>query len=158
MNLTEQYKAILEKVKTENRSLTSDEEATLDKLKGEIEKAEKSEAIKATIEKREAELRSVAASQSVKIEANEANTFLRSLAKGSSQVGNLEFDTEVVRQFEETSPIFRNHMNVQKRSTGNAFSFAKLSNAGTIGAVKTEGSAGGADSASTYTTVSVPFT
>jgi HK97 family phage major capsid protein len=157
--LKAEYAAILALGKTENRSLAAAETAKLDTLKLEIEKLEREGAALAAANKRETENRSIAAAQeTIKngLGSMDKNTYLRSLAKGSQDVGNKEVLADVVRQFETESPIFAAHKNVQKRSTGNAFSFTKITSGG-AGYAKTEGNAGTADTASAATIASVVF-
>lgn len=161
--LQAEYKAVLEKAKTENRGLTADETKSLDTLKGEIEKLETAKAndnaAKAELEKREEYLRSIAAAQqTIKDNLGNAdkNTYLRSITKGSNDVGNKEIVNDVVRQFETQSPIFGAHQNIQRRSNGMAFSFTKVTKGG-AGYVKTEGNAATEDTASAAVPVSVAF-
>lgn len=163
--LKKQYTAILEAAKTEKRSLKETEIADLDRIKSEIEAATKqaanADAAAKQIADREAQLRSIAAAQTT-IKENlgtlDKNTYLRSIAKGSADVGNKEVVSDVVRAFESQSPIFAAHKNVQNRSTGNAFSFTKVTQgAGAAGYIKVEGVAGTEDTTSAVTVQSVAF-
>ncbi|MCL2646027.1 MAG: phage major capsid protein [Phycisphaerales bacterium] len=158
MNLNEmkaKYVAILETGKTENRSFTAAEITEMDNLKAEIAKAEKAatEGVQKAIEERNAAAARLQGPDTMRMKTNE---YLRSIAKGSQNVGNLEVVNDVVRQFNQTSPIFAAHQNVQMRSTGNSFEFTRIS-AGGAGYVKTEGNAGTSDTASAATMVAVPF-
>jgi len=158
MNLSEmkaKIVSILETAKTQNRSFTKAETDEMDNLKAEIAKVEK-EAAEGV--QRAQEERSAAAARlnGPPTQTMKTNEYLRSIAKGEANVGNIEIINDVVRQFNLTSPIFAAHQNVQKRSTGNAYEFTRISSGG-AGYAKPEGNAGTSDNTSAATMVSVPF-
>jgi HK97 family phage major capsid protein len=163
--LKKQYAELLAKSETEKRSLTAAEVSTLDKLKTDIAAMEKANADAAAASiKQQDENRSAAAaaaqSDRDKTYNMPTNDYLRSIAKGAdatASVGNKEVIADVVRQFNAQSPIFAAHGNVQKRSTGNAFSFTKIVKGSSDGGTKTEGNAGASDTTSTAPMVPVPF-
>lgn len=158
----QEYRAVLDKAKAENRSLNSDEAQRLDILKAEIDKDVNARAAAAELERRETEYRSIAAAQGAIDKTAPAaadprpgaNAYLRSIAKGNADVGNKEVIADVVRQFESQSPIFAAHANVQQRSTGNAFQFTKVTKGSTDGYAKTEGNTGRTDGTGTGATAS----
>jgi len=147
--------AIYEQAATQNRTLNAAEAAETDALRAEIAKVEKEaqEGVQKALEERNAAAAKFLAPDTANMKTNE---YLRSIAKGSQNVGNIEVVNDVVRQFNQTSPIFAAHKNVQMRSTGNAFEFTRIS-AGGAGYVKAEGAAATADSTSAATMISVPF-
>lgn len=165
--------AILEGAKTANRSLTDLENVELANIKAEIAKLEAAEEQarsasaasaqaqaeanrKAAADAEAARSAAAAAAQKPDPYKMPKNEYLRSIAKGAADVGNKEVIDDVVRQFNLTSPIFAAHQNVQRRSTGNTFSFTKITSGGT-GYRKTEGNAGSADTVSAASMVSVSF-
>jgi HK97 family phage major capsid protein len=158
MNLNElkaKYAGILEKAKTENRSLSAQETTELDGLKAEITKLE-TEAQKGVKEAEEQRSAAAARVNGPNLQAVDKNTYFRNIAKGSADVGNKEVIADVVRQFNLTSPIYAAHQNVQRRSTGNTYSFTQITKGG-AGYVKTEGNAGTSDTTSTAAMASVAF-
>jgi HK97 family phage major capsid protein len=149
--LANDFKAIVDAAKKENRSLTEAEDKQLDDLKAEIarldEAASNAKLAGEQHARREAELRSFAAAQTVRpeIEAMDKSKLFRSITTGGADVGNVDFINDVVKQFEEQSPLFAAHGNVQRRSTGNSFSYTQIAPGTQTASLKVEGNAGSAD-------------
>jgi HK97 family phage major capsid protein len=155
--LKAEYKGILDKAKTENRSISKDEEARIEILKAEIAKAEK--AIADQADAQAAQLRSIAAAQSIDAAVKKtANDVYRSIAKGNNEVNDQIVISDIVRQFQQISPIFAAHENIQTWATGTPYTFIKVTKgANDNGAKKAEGDAGTADAGSAMAPVQVAF-
>jgi HK97 family phage major capsid protein len=145
------YQGIVETASTANRSLTAAETQELDTLKAQIADAEK--AVKTADEARSA---AAARFDSKAANPKTMNEHYRSIGKGSAEVGTNEAINDVVRVFEEQSPIFKAHNAKQPRLTGEAYKYPKVVPGG-AGYSKTEGNAGTADTASAITMVDQTF-
>jgi HK97 family phage major capsid protein len=191
MNLKElkaKYQGILDKAKTENRSLSAAETADLDGIKKDIERLEAEAAtavqnaaadaaqnrsasaaganapaqsagtnadVATAVQTRNAA--AAAAGNAADPRTVDSNTYLRSISRGGSDVGNREVVNDVVRQFEEESPIFAAHTAKQLRLTGNTYSYPKVTATLANGYKKTEGNAGTDDTTSAITMVNQTF-
>lgn len=158
--------AILDKAKTENRSLTAAENTEIETIKADILKEEK--VIQAATEQQ----RSAAAAAAARLNRDDVwnmksneffrkmatlgDSYMRSISTAGQDVGNKEVIADVVRQFNLTSPIYAAHQNVQPRSTGVVYSYTRI-NKGGSGFVKTEGAAAPEDTVSSVTMVSQTF-
>ena len=85
----------------------------------------------------------------------------RNLAAASQEVGGKETIADVVRVFEQQSPILKNFGNLQRRSTGRTFNFTRFTTPAAQGLakgyVKTEGVAGTEDTTFTIGMADVAF-
>ncbi|MGN6370970.1 MAG: phage major capsid protein [Phycisphaerae bacterium] len=79
-----------------------------------------------------------------------------SAAGSGGDVGNVEVVNDVVRAYDEVSPIFKAHKRVQQRKTGNTYAYTQITR-GNVGEASTEGVAPAADSTSTMKMVEMPF-
>jgi hypothetical protein len=157
--LQTEYKAKLESIASEKRSMSEAEVKELDAMKSAIDTAKNEETLNAKKSALEVEMRSIREAQDTiksKLDTVDKNTYLRSIAKGSADVGNKEVVADVVRAYVSQSPLYAAHQNVQVRSTGNAYSFTQITGGGT-GYVKTEGNAGTADDTTAAAMVSQAF-
>ena len=81
--------------------------------------------------------------------------YLRSIAKGGSDVGDKLFIADVVRVYNETSPIYAAHTKHPSAFHRQHLSFTAVSPNGSTGAVKTEGNASADDTSGTASIESV---
>lgn len=156
-------KKVLDQAKSENRSITAAETSTLDGIKAEIDKLVASKAatsreevagqVAAAIEARS----TAAATVTATVKEPDANTFLRSVTRGAVNVGDVVFNDDVVRVFNETSPLFESSK-VDTKQTGETYKFIKITGGNTGGGRKAEGIAGNNDTNTTVTPASVIFT
>lgn len=153
--LKAKYAGLLEKAKTENRSLTAAETTEMDAMKADILKMEKAaeDGVKEAERQRSAAAARLNGDDRKTMKSNE---YFRSIARGDQDVGNKEVVADVVRQFNLTCPIYAAHTNVQPRSTGNTYSYTKIQKGGS-GFVKTEGAAAPEDTVSTAVMVAQTF-
>lgn len=82
---------------------------------------------------------------------------MRNIAKSTSNVGDEDFVADVVRQFNDSTPILKAHQNVQRRSSGNTYRYFRVIPGG-AGYAKTEGVAGSSDTVTAISPVDQPFT
>ena len=164
--LKAKYATILDGAKTANRSLSAAEQTELDTMKAEITALESNaQAAADAIQARNAAAAAANAGTPAafnlpkndylrdlcRIALHQQPVHARSFTSGSADVGNKEVIADVVRVFEQQSPILAKFNNLQKRSTGVAFQYTKITQGSSPGYKKTEGVAGTADTTSTVT-------
>jgi HK97 family phage major capsid protein len=152
------YRTIMDKAKAENRSFIKEETEEMDALKTEIEAAEAEVAAAAAnaTQNRSTATTRITVPVGGAAKKKTYNTYLRSITKGSSEVGDVDVVADVVRAYQNQSPVFAAHQGKQLNLTGTAYTYPRIT-AGTGGYKKTEGVDATSDTGSAITMVTQAF-
>jgi HK97 family phage major capsid protein len=93
-----------------------------------------------------------------KLKGGKSSAHLRSITKAAAgdDVGMVEVVNDVVRQYDEACPIFAAHKKIQRRNTGNAYVYTRITR-GDVGHDRTEAVASADDATSAMVMVTQAF-